>query len=79
MIRSLPANANDHVFCSFLGRDAVHAGMSGKTKLLIGRWNEHFVHVPMSASVGRRKQVDANGKLWRSVLEATGQGSLINR
>jgi len=77
-IRSLPANANDHVFCSFLGRDAVHAGMSGKTKLLIGRWNEHFVHVPMSASAGRRKQLDPNGKLWRSVLEATGQGPLKN-
>jgi 6-phosphofructokinase 1 len=78
MIRSLPANANDHVFCSFLGRDAVHAGMAGKTKLLIGRWNEHFVHVPMSASAGRRKQVDPDGKLWRSVLEATGQGALKN-
>jgi 6-phosphofructokinase 1 len=77
-IRSLPANANDHVFCSFLGRDAVHAGMAGKTNLLIGRWNEHFVHVPMSATAGKRKQVDPNGKLWRSVLEATGQGPLKN-
>jgi 6-phosphofructokinase 1 len=52
--------------------------MAGKTKLLIGRWNEHFVHVPMSASAGRRKQLDPNGKLWRSVLEATGQGPLKN-
>jgi len=32
MIRSLPANANDSVFCGFLGRDAVHAGLAGKTK-----------------------------------------------
>ena len=78
MIRSLPANANDHVFCSFLGRDAVHAGLAGKTKLLIGRWNNSFVHIPMSASAGMRKQVDPNGKLWLSVLEATGQGSLKN-
>lgn len=77
-IRSLPANANDRVFCSFLGRDAVHAGMAGKTKLLIGRWNEHFVHVPMSASAGKRKQIDPMGKLWYSVLAATGQGSLKN-
>jgi len=76
MIRSLPANANDRVFCSFLGRDAVHAGMAGKTKLLIGNWNNHFVHLPMSASVGRRKQVDPGKKLWFSVLDATGQGSL---
>jgi 6-phosphofructokinase 1 len=76
-IRSLPANANDHVFCSFLGRDAVHAGMAGKTKLLIGYWNYTFVHVPMEASAAGRKQVDPNGKLWCSVLGATGQGSLI--
>ena len=58
MIRSLPANANDNVFCSFLGRDAVHAGMAGKTKLLVGRWNNHFVHIPMSASAGKRKKID---------------------
>ncbi len=77
-IRSLPANANDHVFCSFLGRDAVHAGMAGKTKMLIGFWNYTFVHVPMEASCGKRKQVDPNGKLWRSILDATGQGPLKN-
>ena len=77
-IRSLPANASDRVFCSFLGRDAVHAGMAGKTKLLVGRWNNHFILLPMSASAGKRKQVNPKGKLWLSVLGATGQGSLKN-
>ena len=37
MIRSLPANANDSVFCGFLGRGAVHAGMAGKTRMIISR------------------------------------------
>ena len=78
MIRSLSANANDSVFCGFLGRNAVHAGMAGKTKLLIGRWNSHFVHVPMESSAGRRKQITPNGELWSAVLSATGQGSLVN-
>ena len=78
MIRSLPANANDSVFCGFLGRNAVHAGMAGKTKLLIGRWNSHFVHVPMESSAGKRKQVMPDGELWSAVLAATGQGSLKN-
>jgi 6-phosphofructokinase 1 len=75
MIRSLPANANDSVFCGFLGRNAVHAGMAGKTKLIIARWNNHFVHVPMELSAGKRKQVEPNGELWSAVLEATGQPS----
>ena len=78
MIRSLPANANDSVFCGFLGRDAVHAGLAGKTKLIVSHWNNHFVHVPMALSAGRRKQVRPSGKLWKTVLEATGQGSLVS-
>jgi 6-phosphofructokinase 1 len=73
IIRSLAANANDSVFCGLLGRDAVHAGMAGKTKLLISYWNNHYVHVPMEASAGRQKRLDPNGRLWQSVLEATGQ------
>ncbi len=73
IIRSLPANANDSVFCGLLARDAVHAGMAGKTKALISFWNNHYVHVPMDASAGKRKTLDPNGRLWQSVLEATGQ------
>ena len=77
-IRSLSANANDSVFCGFLGRDAVHAGMAGKTRLIIGHWNNHFVHLPMHLSVSKRKQVNPNGKMWTSVLESTGQRWMIN-
>jgi len=78
MIRSLPANANDRVFCNFLGRNSVHAGMAGKTSMLIGHWNNHFVHVPMQVIADKRKKVDPRGSLWRSTLGATGQGSLKN-
>ena len=78
MIRSLPANPNDHVYCGFLGRDAVHAGMAGKTNMIIGHWNNFFVHVPIPMTAGKRKRVNPNGKIWQTVLEATGQGSLTN-
>jgi 6-phosphofructokinase 1 len=78
MIRSPPANANDRVFCNFLGRNAVHAGMAGKTDLVIGHWNNHFVNVPLKTVAGKRKRIDPKGMLWRSALEATGQGSLRN-
>ncbi len=78
MIRSLPANANDTVFCSALARNAVHAGMAGKTRALVGYWKGEFVHVPMDASTGHRKQINPSGGLWQAVLEATGQGDLKN-
>jgi 6-phosphofructokinase 1 len=78
MVRSLPANSNDHVYCTFLGRDAVHAGMAGKTDMIVGHWNNHFVHVPVGLTAGKRKQVIPGGKLWQTVLEATGQGGMVN-
>ncbi len=77
IIRSLPANANDSVFCGLLGRDAVHAGMAGKTNLIISFWNNHYVHVPMAATAGKRKRLDPQGRLWQSVLETTGQNSFF--
>jgi 6-phosphofructokinase 1 len=72
-IRSLPANASDSEFCLMLGQHAVHAGMAGRTKMLVEYWNQHFIHVPMKLAVAHRKQLDPNGEVWQCVLEATGQ------
>jgi 6-phosphofructokinase 1 len=73
LIRGVPANANDRVFCAYLGQQAVHAAMAGKTGVVVGNWNNVFVHVPIEATVKKRKQVDPNGTFWLSVLAATGQ------
>ncbi|MFH1716758.1 MAG: ATP-dependent 6-phosphofructokinase [Planctomycetota bacterium] len=75
MIRSLPADSNDSAFCVMLGQHAVHAGLSGRTNMVVGYWNQHFVHVPTELTVLRRKMVDPDGSLWQTVLETTGQVS----
>jgi len=72
-IRSVPATPSDSVYCWNMARNAVHAALAGNTELLIGRWHGRFVHVPMALATRNRKQVDATGDLWMSVLEATGQ------
>ena len=72
-IRSVPANPYDSVYCIRLAHNAVHAAMSGRTEMIVGRWNARFVHVPMPLAVRQRYQVDPNGDLWMSVLESTGQ------
>jgi 6-phosphofructokinase 1 len=74
MIRSLPADSNDSVFCVMLGQNAVHAGMSGRTNMVVGYWNQYFVHIPISLTIIKRKKVDPDGHLWQTVLETTGQG-----
>jgi 6-phosphofructokinase 1 len=73
MIRSLPANARDANFCLRLGHSAVHAGMAGKTDVVIGSWRRRLTHVPIPTAVSSRKKVDTNGYLWQTVLSVTGQ------
>ncbi len=72
-IRSVPANPHDSVYCMRLAHNAVHAAMSGRTEMMVGRWHGRFVHIPMSLAVRHRNLVDPHGDLWLSVLEATGQ------
>jgi 6-phosphofructokinase 1 len=72
-IRSVPANPSDSAFCLVLGHDAVHAGMTGRTNMLVGHWNDQFTHVPLRMAVSKRKQIDPQGRLWSDVLSSTGQ------
>jgi 6-phosphofructokinase 1 len=73
MIRSAPATPDDSVLCFQLGENAVHAALSGRTGMLVGLWNGHFVHVPIELSVRERKKIDPLSLLWQSVLDNTGQ------
>jgi len=73
MIRSVPANPYDSVYCVRLAHAAVHAGMAGRTELVVGRVHGRFVHIPIRAATSRRATVDPDGDLWLSVIESTGQ------
>lgn len=77
-IRSVPANASDSILCLQLGKMAVHAAMSGKTGLMVGLWNDMFVHVPLVEAARERKRMKPHGLLWQSVLGTTGQAPLTN-
>jgi 6-phosphofructokinase 1 len=72
-IRSVPANCEDAMLCDQFARHAVHAGMAGKTDMVVGIWHGTFTHVPISLATSQKKRVDSDGPLWASVLAATGQ------
>lgn len=76
IIRSQPANAFDSSFCLMLGQHAVHAGMAGRTGMMVGFWNHRFAHVPLALVAGRRKHLEPLGETWQRVLETTGQPTL---
>ena len=73
IIRSQPANPHDSALCLLLGQNAVHAGMTGRTGMVVGFWNHQFTHVPITLATSRRKRIDPEGWLWGSVLASTGQ------
>ncbi len=77
IIRSAPANSTDSKFCIQLAQHAVHAAMAGKTDAVVGYWNQNFTILPITAAVKERKHVDIEGELWWSVLETTGQPTIM--
>jgi 6-phosphofructokinase 1 len=76
-VRSAVAVPVDSIYCDRLGNAAVHAAMSGKTKLVIGLVNNEYVHLPIKAAVSSRKHIDPESSLWRDVLDATHQPILM--
>ncbi len=72
-IRSQPANSFDSSFCLMLGQHAVHAGMAGRTDMMVGFWNHRFTHVPLALVAGRRKQLEPDDEIWQRVIGTTGQ------
>ncbi len=76
MIRATIANANDRVYCGFLGQYAVHAAMAGRTHMVVAKLQDQFVHLPLDLVTQSRRKLNITSELWRAVLESTGQGRL---
>ena len=72
-IRGCPANTEDALLCDCMGRNAVHAAMSGRTGVLISFLHGHFVHVPINIIARGGKRLGLESELWRAVLSSTGQ------
>ncbi|MCR5183321.1 MAG: ATP-dependent 6-phosphofructokinase [Opitutales bacterium] len=73
IIRSIPANAYDNSYCSHLAHNAVHAGMAGKTGMVVAMCHRVHVHLPLALIATARKRLNTNSELWRGVIESTGQ------
>ena len=73
LIRSVPANTADRLLSDQMARYAVHSAMAGNTDVLIGMWNNVFVHVPICTAIREKKRMELTGELWTNVLLTTGQ------
>jgi 6-phosphofructokinase 1 len=77
IIRSQTANPHDSAFCLLMGHNAVHAGMAGRTGMIVGFWNHQFTIVPIPIAGAHAKKIDPASRLWSSVLASTGQTAIL--
>ncbi|MDR2076517.1 MAG: ATP-dependent 6-phosphofructokinase [Desulfovibrio sp.] len=75
-IRAVPANANDRVYCGFLGQHAVHAAMAGRTNMVVAKMMDRYVHLPMEAVTRTRRKLNVRSGYWQAVLDSIGQPEL---
>ena len=76
IIRSVPANSSDKVYCGFLGQYAVHAAMAGRTDMVVAKVQGQYVHLPLELITRSCRKLNIDSDLWRAVLESTGQWQL---
>ncbi|XP_057970111.1 ATP-dependent 6-phosphofructokinase 4, chloroplastic isoform X2 [Malania oleifera] len=62
MIRAIPSNASDNIYCTLLAQSAVHGAMAGYTGFTVGPVNSKHAYIPISALEEGRI-----GQLYRSV------------
>jgi len=76
MIRAVPANAFDSIYCSVLAQMAVHSALAGYTGITVGKVDERFVALPIHAIVDKgARKVSTNGFTYQRLLATTRQPS----
>lgn len=50
MIRAVPSNASDNVYCTLLAQSAVHGAMAGYTGFTVGSVNGRNAYIPFYVS-----------------------------
>jgi len=79
MIRSVPANASDSLYCMQLAQNAVHGAMSGKTGFSVGLCNNKMVYLPIPKLVATSpRSMNPNGRTWERVLAKTLQPNTVH-
>jgi len=72
MIRAVPANPIDHIFCSRLSRDAVHTAMRGYTGVCVGPIHNIIIIMPMNNIASRQKTVNVHRNMWQVCVHQSG-------
>ncbi len=74
MIRAVPADSSDSIFCMLLSQNAVHGAMAGYTCFTTGLVCNRTVYIPIPAiTENSPRMMDRCGRTWERIISVTGQ------
>ncbi|KAK7319927.1 hypothetical protein RJT34_04656 [Clitoria ternatea] len=75
MIRAVPSNASDNVYCTLLAQSAVHGAMAGYTGFTSGLVNGRHTYIPFHRITEGQNKVIITDRMWARLLSSTNQPS----
>ncbi|KAL5229765.1 hypothetical protein ABZP36_028541 [Zizania latifolia] len=77
MIRAIPSNASDNVYCTLLSHSAIHGAMAGYSST-VGMVNGRHTYIPFYRVTSTRNKVNITDRMWARLLSSTNQPSFIS-
>ncbi|KAE8056642.1 hypothetical protein FH972_013391 [Carpinus fangiana] len=77
MIRAIPSNASDNIYCTLLAQNAVHGAMAGYTGFTVGPVNGRHAYIPFYRITEKTNKIVITGRKWARVLASTNQPSFV--
>ncbi|KAI7726077.1 hypothetical protein M8C21_019816 [Ambrosia artemisiifolia] len=77
MIRAVPSNASDNIYCTLLAQSCVHGAMAGFTGFISGLVHGRQTYIPFSRIVDHQNKVVITDRMWARVLASTNQPSFL--
>ncbi|XP_022730341.1 ATP-dependent 6-phosphofructokinase 3-like isoform X2 [Durio zibethinus] len=77
MIRAIPSNASDNVYCTLLAQSAVHGAMAGYTGFTSGLVNGRQTYIPFNRIIEKQNKVVITDRMWARLLSSTNQPSFL--
>ncbi|XP_030457469.1 ATP-dependent 6-phosphofructokinase 3-like [Syzygium oleosum] len=78
MIRAIPSNASDNVYCTLLAHSAVHGAMAGYTGYTVGPVNGRHAYIPFYRINESQHKVVITDRMWARLLSSTNQPSFLD-
>ncbi|XP_017221187.1 ATP-dependent 6-phosphofructokinase 3 [Daucus carota subsp. sativus] len=78
MIRAIPSNASDNVYCTLLAQSAVHGAMAGHTGFTVASVNGRHAYIPFHCITEKQNKVVITDRMWARLLSSTHQPSFLS-